>query len=36
MRVAITGASGYLGRMVMSALENEESVSEVIGIDLKN
>jgi UDP-glucose 4-epimerase len=35
MRVAITGASGYLGRMVMSALENEESVSEVIGIDLK-
>ena len=34
MRVAITGVSGYLGRMVVSALDGEESVTEVLGLDL--
>lgn len=31
--VAVTGASGYLGRKLLERLGNEESVSRVIGID---
>lgn len=34
MRVAITGSSGYLGRKVISVLEGEPAVSQVLGIDL--
>ena len=35
MKIAITGVSGYLGRMIVSALDGEESVTEVLGLDLE-
>ncbi len=34
MRLAITGVSGYLGRKVVSVLEGEPAVSEILGFDL--
>ena len=34
MRLAITGSSGYLGRLIESSLEEESQVSQILGLDL--
>ena len=34
MRLAITGSSGYLGRLMVSALEEESHVSQILGLDV--
>ena len=34
MRLAITGSSGYLGRLMVSSLEEESQVSQILGLDL--
>lgn len=31
-RLAITGSSGYLGRLIVSALEEESQVSQILGL----
>jgi nucleoside-diphosphate-sugar epimerase len=35
MRVAVTGAAGYLGRAIVAALAADERVREVVAIDLR-
>ena len=34
MRLAVTGSSGYLGRLVVSSLEEESQVAQILGLDL--
>ena len=34
MRLAITGSSGYLGKLVVSSLEEESHVSQILGLDI--
>ena len=34
MRLAITGSSGYLGRLIVSSLEEESQVAQILGSDL--
>ena len=34
MRLAITGSSGYLGRLMVSSLEDESQVTQILGLDL--
>ena len=34
MRLAITGSSGYLGRLMVSSLEEESQVVQILGLDL--
>ena len=34
MRLAITGSSGYLGRLMVSSLEEESQVAQILGLDL--
>jgi UDP-glucose 4-epimerase len=34
-RVAVTGASGYIGRQLLHQLENMESIAGIVGIDSK-
>ena len=33
-RLAITGSSGYLGRLMVSSLEEEPQVTQILGLDL--
>ena len=35
MRVAVTGAGGYLGRPIVEALAGDERVDSVVAIDLR-
>ena len=34
MRLAITGSSGYLGRLMVSSLEEESQVAQILGLDI--
>ena len=34
MRLAITGSSGYLGRLIVSSLEDEPEVDQIVGLDV--
>ena len=34
MRLAITGSSGYLGRLLVSSLEDEPQIDRILGLDL--
>ena len=34
MRLAITGSSGYLGRLMVSSLEQESQVAQILGLDI--
>ena len=35
LKVAVTGASGYLGRMVIARLESEPAVQSILGLDVR-
>ncbi|MBI4536619.1 MAG: NAD-dependent epimerase/dehydratase family protein [candidate division NC10 bacterium] len=35
MRVAVTGASGYLGRTVVTPLESDPTVQSILGLDIR-
>ena len=34
MRLAITGSSGYLGRLMLSSLDEESQVAQILGLDI--